>query len=298
MAATILGCGLPSRLASESLSASRRFGRGGGATARAVSECAASRSGRAPPAAHTATQCAAGDHATSFTRTPGGTLAAGSMTPMPPTSTSKSRAEPSAAPATIQRPSGESAKRASGRPAEAAPLAAEPAKAPSALLSAPAPPAARMARMVPRAPPSHSKVCVAAKKPTSTAATRSATVRAKSRRSVGAARRHVIASPSRSLHSRRDRTEGPSSALPPRGVTSTLCSRTMPSANPTHRRRPVRSNAMAVAATPGADATAAMTRALRTPPAPAASLVAHSRTPPSRAPVATTPDAVGCHAAE
>jgi hypothetical protein len=138
IAATILGCGLPSRLASESLSASRRFGRGGGATARAVSECAASRSGRAPPAAHTATQCAAGDHATSFTRTPGGTLAAGSMTPMPPTSTSKSRAEPSGPPATIQRPSGESAKRASGRPAEAAPLAAEPAKAPSALLSAPA----------------------------------------------------------------------------------------------------------------------------------------------------------------
>ena len=45
----------------------------------------------------------------------------------------------------------------------------------------------------------------------------------------------------------------PSPAPPP--AMSTLCSRTTPSANPTHSRRPVRSKAMAVAATPGAAAT-------------------------------------------
>ena len=145
-----------------------------------------------------------------------------------------------------------------GRPADAAPLAAGRPGTPLAPGAPPPPtPAPRMARMVPRAPPSQSKVCVAAKKLTSTAATRSAAVRTNSRRSVGATRRQVIGSPSRSLHSRSDRTEGASPAPPP--AMSTLCSRTTPSANPTHSRRPVRSKAMAVAATPGADATAATT---------------------------------------
>jgi hypothetical protein len=51
---------------------------------------------------------------------PGATCAAGSATPAPGTSTSKMRALPSVAPATIQRPSGDTAQRIRGRAAAAA----------------------------------------------------------------------------------------------------------------------------------------------------------------------------------
>ena len=148
----------------------------GGATARACSARGERRARARRRRRRRPRSAAPGDQATSFTRTPGGAPAAGSATPTPPSTSEEPRRAVSATPATIQRLRGPSATAAAMASADAAPLAAEPANAPSALLSAPPPPtpAPRMARMVPRAPPSQSKVCVAAKKLTSTAAARSA----------------------------------------------------------------------------------------------------------------------------
>ena len=283
---------------SGALSSSKRCGRGGGSTCGACSVFAMSRTGRVPCAAHIATQCAPGDQSTSFTRTPGSTDAAANTTPTPLTSTSNKRAVPSAVPASSHLPSGDTANRANGRPADAAPLAPAEAKAPSPVPAKdrPAPPRLwaptptllpRSRRIVAPRPTLTSNVCVAAKNDTSMAAMRSAVVLANTLRSVGETLRHVIGSPSKSWHSLVGRTAAPAPLVP-----STRCSRSMPSAKPTQSRMPVRSKPMAVAAVPGADATAASSCAPATP-----SSTSHSRTAPSRAPVASTPFSAGCHAA-
>jgi hypothetical protein len=159
-------------------------------------------------------------------------------TPAPATSASNRRQHPSASPAAIQRPSGDDANLASD-PKEEDGFDDEPPGDP------PPPPAAFFrVRRFDRAPSSYE--CVAPKNPTSTLAIRSATVRASTLRSLGAVRTHVTVSPSKSLHSRRGRSDAP--AAPP---TSTALSRIIPSANPQKRRNPPPSNASAVTAVPG-----------------------------------------------
>ena len=256
----------------------------GGSTIGLPSTLALSPTGRLGSAEATQTTCAAGDHATSLTRTPGFS-AAGMRTPSPPMSTSKSRVDPSAAGATTYRPSGETPNRAScAAPSFFACLSFNPG--------------------LPR-----SSECVAAKKETSTAAILSAMVRTSTRLSLGVARMHVTASPSVSRHSRRGRTDDVGCSCAPAPVrapapstscpSSTSISRTLPSANPTNTRWPPLSNVSAVAATPGCPGAMPVTTepcagTLRDPWPHG---MFQSRTPPSLATVAASSGRCGCHAA-
>ena len=91
------------------------FALAGGSIAGRPSTLALSATGFFASAEATHTTCAAGDHATSLTRTPR-VSAAGTRTPSPPMSTSKSLVDPSAAGATANLPSGETPNLASCGP--------------------------------------------------------------------------------------------------------------------------------------------------------------------------------------